>query len=167
MALVNLKSDLAAHRGRFTAHVATDAAKDLTYGKGRAYDRPGQGFSIEPFIKGGINLGGTSTLNSISGGFIRGGALMHAERLIQDTARFGKFLVSSRGITWNAKQLGLQKSNPKVSEPAIGKSNANQRQWNFGINTLAQIVGQGTGLHIKREGISPLDKTGYVNEEGF
>ena len=59
MALVNLKSDLAAHRGRFTAHVATDAAKDLTYGKGRAYDRPGQGFSIEPFIKGGINLGWT------------------------------------------------------------------------------------------------------------
>ena len=161
MALKNLQSNLA------VGDLATTEAADLTYGKGTAYDRPGEGFSNEPFIKGGINLGGTSRVNSITGGFIRGGLLMHAERLLQDTARIGKFLISNRGITWNAKQLGLQKSNPKISEPSFSDSVANQRQWNFGVNTLAQVVGQGTGLHIKREGISPLDKSGYIDEKKF
>lgn len=121
----------------------------------------------EPFIKGGINLGGTSTLNSITGGFIRGGALMHAERLIQDTTRIGKFFVSTRGITFLAKQVALQKSNPKVSEPAFSKSSANHRTYNLGINTLAQVVGQGTGLHVNRQGITPLSKEGYADEEKF
>lgn len=121
----------------------------------------------EPFIKGGINLGGTSTLNSITGGFIRGGILMHAERLIQDTTRIGKFFVSTRGITFLAKQVALQKSNPKVSEPAFSKSSANHRTYNLGINTLAQVVGQGTGLHVNRQGITPLSKEGYADEEKF
>ena len=78
MALRNLKSNLAAR------DLATSSAENLTYGKGRAYDRPNQGFSNEPFIKGGINLGGTTGLNSLTGGFIRGGALMHLERTVQD-----------------------------------------------------------------------------------
>ena len=164
MGLKDLKSNLAA------GELANSSAEDLTYGKGRAYDRPDQGFSMEPFIKGGINIGGTSTLNTITDGFIRGGALMHLERKLQDTARFGKFLITSRGITWNLKQLGLQKSNPKISEPSVKGllgSVANQRQWNFGLNTLAQVIGQGTGLHIKREGLSPLDGEGYIDEENF
>ena len=161
MSLRNLKSNLAAR------DLATEAAENLTYGKGRAYDRPGQGFSLEPFIKGGINLGGTTGFNSLTGGFIRGGILMHTERLLQDTGRFATFLISGRGITWNAKQLGLQKSNPKVSEPAVSISSANQRQWNFGANTLSQIIGQGTGLHVKREGLTPLDKSGYKDEARF
>ena len=161
MGLKNLLSNLAAR------DLATETAKDLTYGKGTAYDRPNQGFSNEPFIKGGINLGGTSTLNSITGGFIRGGILMHAERLIQDTTRIGKFYFSSRGITFLAKQIGLQKSNPKISEPSFSKSPANHRTYNFGVNTLAQIVGQGTGLHVNRQGLTPLAKNGYIDEDKF
>jgi len=164
MALRNLKSDLAA------GDLASEAASDLTYGKGTAYDRPGQGFSNEPFIKGGIDLGGTTSFNAITGGFIRGGALMHAERLLQDTARIGKFLVSNRGITFIAKQVGLQKSNPKISEPSVGGilgSPANHRTYNLGINTLAQVVGQGTGLHVNRQGLGPFAKDGYKDEERF
>ncbi len=164
MALRNLKSDLAA------GDLASDAASDLTYGKGTAYDRPGQGFSNEPFIKGGINLGGTTRFNAITGGFIRGGVLMHTERLLQDTARIGKFLVSNRGITFIAKQIGLQKSNPKISEPSVGGilgSPANHRTYNLGVNTLAQVVGQGTGLHVNRQGLGPFAKDGYKDEERF
>jgi len=164
MALRNLKSDLAA------GDLASNTASDLTYGKGTAYDRPGQGFSNEPFIKGGINLGGTTRFNAITGGFIRGGVLMHTERLLQDTARIGKFLVSNRGITFIAKQIGLQKSNPKISEPSVGGilgSPANHRTYNLGINTLAQVVGQGTGLHINRQGLGPFAKEGYIDEEKF
>jgi len=164
MALKNLKSDLAA------GDLATSAAENLTYGKGTAYDRPGQGFSNEPFIKGGINLGGTSQFNAITGGFIRGGVLMHIERLLQDTTRIGKFLISNRGITFLTKQIGLQKSNPKISEPSVGGilgSPANHRTYNFGINTLAQVVGQGTGLHVNRQGKTPFAKEGYIDEEKF
>ena len=161
MALRDLKSNLAA------GDLASDAAADLTFGKGTAYDRPGQGFSNEPFVKDSIELGGTSRFNAITGGFIRGGVLMHAERLIQDTARIGKFLVSNRGITFIAKQVGLQKSNPKVSEPAFSSSPANHRTYNLGINTLAQVVGQGTGLHVNRQGLTPIAKDGYKDEGKF
>lgn len=161
MALKDLKSDLA------SGDLASKSAENLTYGKGTAYDRPGQGFSLEPFIKGGIDLGGTSNFNTITGGFIRGGILMHTERLLQDTARIGKFLVSNRGITFIAKQVGLQKSNPKVSEPAFSNSPANHRTYNLGINTLAQVVGQGTGLHVNRQGLTPIAKDGYKDEEKF
>ena len=162
--LVNLTSDLAI--GDFRSN--TDAAKSLRYGDGTAYDRPNQGFSQEPFIKGGLDLGGTSTLNKITGGFIRGGALMYAERSIQDSLRVTKFFITSRGITFLSKQVGLQRSNPKISEPnLVGGSPANQRTYNFGVNTLAQVITQGTGAHIKREGATPLSKTGYKDEEGF
>jgi len=95
---------------------------------------------------------------------------MHLERKVQDTARIGKFLLSGRGITFIAKQIGLQKSNPKISKPSINSllgSPANQRTYNFGLNTLAQVIGQGTGLHIKREGTSPLSKSGYQDEDKF
>ena len=161
MALRDLKSNLAA------GDLASDEAADLTFGKGTAYDRPGQGFSNEPFVKDSIELGGTSRFNAITGGFIRGGVLMHAERLIQDTARIGKFLVSNRGITFIAKQVGLQRSNPKVSEPAFSSSPANHRTYNLGINTLAQVVGQGTGLHVNRQGVTPISKDGYKDEGKF
>jgi hypothetical protein len=164
MALRILKSNLAAR------DLATSSAENLTYGKGRAYDRPNQGFSNEPFIKGGINLGGTTGFNSLTGGFIRGGALMHLERTLQDTARIGKFLISGRGITFIAKQIGLQKSNPKISKPSINSllgSPADHRTYNFGINTLAQVIGQGTGLHVNRQGLTPFAKDGYKDEDKF
>jgi hypothetical protein len=149
-----------------------DIAKGLTFGKGRAYDRPHQSFSLEPFVKDNINMGGTSTANLLTDGFIRGGYLMHLERAIQDTERLLTFNLSTRGIAWNLKQLGLQLSNPKISEPSKQSSPfkfspADQRTWNFGLNTIAQIAGQGTGLHVKREGLTPLVKEGYIDEEKF
>ena len=162
MGLIDLKSDLAANR--FGEDVRSEDGNPNTFGEGRAYDRPDKEFSMEPFVKGGIELGGTSVVNTVTGGFIRGGALMHIERLLQDTARFGMFLLSARGVTWSLKELGLHKSNPKISKPSYDRGHANQRTWSFGINTLAQIVGQGTGLHIKKEGASPLAHKGYIDD---
>ena len=161
MGLKDLKSNLAA------GDLATESAENLTYGKGRAYDRPDQGFSDEPFIKGGINLGGDTGFNALTGGFIRGGILKHAERNLEDVARIGKFLITGRGITFLAKQIGLQKTNPKISKPAFPRSNANHRTYNFGVNTLAQVVGQGTGLHVNRQGLTPFAKDGYKDEDKF
>ena len=88
MGLKDLKSNLAA--GEF----ANSSAEDLTYGKGRAYDRPDQGFSQEPFIKKRLNLGGDTGFNSITGGFIRGGILKHADNVLISTRKdFANFEV--------------------------------------------------------------------------
>ena len=60
MALRNLRSDLA------VGDLATPEAAGLTFGEGTAYDRPGQGFSNEPFIKEGLDFGlSDSTFNSV------------------------------------------------------------------------------------------------------
>ena len=165
MALRNLRSDLA------VGDLATPEAAGLTFGEGTAYDRPGQGFSNEPFIKEGLDFGlSDSTFNSVTDAFIRGGAVFGAERRLEDQRRIGRFLITSKGLSFIAKQIGLQKSNPKISEPSLppfSNSSADHRTYNSGINTLAQVVGQGTGLHVNREGRLPTAKNGYIDEERF
>ena len=136
--------------------------KSFQFGKFPAFDRPGLGFSPEPFIKKGLDLGGEdSFLNTITEGFIRGGAVLHTERNLTDVARIAKWGITPKGLAWNAKQLGLQKTNPKISEPGVGTSVANQRTWNLGVNTLASIASVGTGLYIKRDGLFPVGNEGY------
>ena len=154
MALRNLRSDLAA------GDLATPEAAGLTFGQGTAYDRPNQTFSTEPFIKEGLDfLLSDSAINSVTDGFIRGGAVYSTERRIEDGQRIGNFLISGRGIGFLAKQVGLQKSNPKISEPVSNRSDANQRTYNpLGINTLTQVGLQGTGTHLKREGFNVFNK---------
>ena len=165
MALRNLRSDLA------TGDLATPEAADLTFGKGTAYDRPGQRFSNEPFIKEGLDFRlSDSGFNSVTDSFIRGGVVFGAERRLEDQRRIGRFLITSKGLSFIAKQIGLQKSNPKISEPSLPPfsfSPADHRTYNSGINTLAQVVGQGTGLHVNREGRLPTAKDGYIDEERF
>ena len=137
MALKDLKSDL----------------KDLSFGKGTAYDRPGQGFSMEPFIKGGINLGGTSTLNTITDGFIRGGALMHLERKAQDTVRFGKFLITPSfgfGIydAGGGKKLGNNIEFRTTIEISYQLENKNRIGLSFGHISNAGLGDDNPGVEI-------------------
>jgi len=165
MALRDLRSNLA------TGELATPEAAGLTFGKGTAYDRPGQRFSGEPFIKEGLDFRlSDSGFNSVTDAFIRGGAVFSSERRLEDQRRIGNFLISSKGIAFIVKQIGLQKSNPKISEPSLppfSNSSADHRTYNSGVNTLAQVVGQGTGLHVNREGRLPTAKDGYIDEENF
>ena len=162
MALRNLRSNLA------VGDLATPEAAGLTFGKGTAYDRANQEFSREPFIKEGLDFKlSDSTINSVTEGFIRGGAVYSTERRIEDGRRIGRFLITSRGVTFLAKQVGLQKSNPKISEPVSNRSNANQRTYNAGVNTLTQIGLQGTGTHLKREGSNPFNNRGYIDDDSF
>lgn len=140
----------------------------LKFNKGTAYDQPDSGFSSEPFIKSPIQDGFANvgiTFDSLTEGFIRGGAVTHAKRLITDTERITKFLVSPRGLGFLAKQEGLQASNPQIRPGNIVTSpNSNQRTYNLGVNTLAQVVASGTGLHIKREGLLPTSFNGYIDD---
>ena len=152
MALKDLQSDLT----------------NLKFGKDRAYDQPGMGFSDEPFIESPIQGGFADvgiTFNSLTEGFIRGGAVTHAERLATDGERISKFYLSPRGAGFLAKQVGLQASNPQIREGNLFNSpSSNQRTYNLGINTLAQVVASGTGLHIKREGLLPTSFDGYIDD---
>jgi len=148
-----------------------DLQSDLTnleFSKGKAYDQPNMGFSSEPFITTPIQDGFSNvdiTLNSLTGGLIRGGAITHAERQLTDTERITKFMLTPKGLSFIAKQEGLQLSNPKISAPSVSISRANQRTYNLGINTLTQVAASGTGIHIKREGITPLAFEGYADSK--
>ena len=148
--------------------------KSLSFGQGRAFDRPGGGFSNEPFITNPtVDLFAQNPNIQILGdtltdGFIRGGAVTHAERLITDAERIGRFLLTPKGIAFNIKQVGLQKTNPKINQPREtllprNTKKANQRTYNLGINTLASVVSAGTGLRVKREGLLPTKEEGYAD----
>jgi len=169
--------------------------KSLTFGEGKAFDRPNNGFSPEPFIKNSIadaikrnpniiNLPGD--LNSgAPNGLIRGGAVPHLNRQLEDLERITNFLITPKGITFTAKQIGLQRSNPRIDKPSnsvessggiinflssVGSSLigsvANQRTYNLNGNMLAQIAASGTGLHVKREGLLPTATGGYADADG-
>ena len=145
--------------------------KSFKFGQGTTFDRPNGGFSSEPFItsptidilSGNPNL--ETTINTFTDGLIRGGAITHAERLITDGERIGRFLISPKGLAFITKQVGLQLTNPKISRPGRGASRANQRTYNVGVNTLASVVSAGTGLYIKREGLLPTAHAGYAQDE--
>ena len=143
--------------------------KSFKFGQGTAFDRPNQGFSQEPFITNptidilSSNPEAQVTIDNITDGLIRGGAITHAERLITDVERISNFMATPKGLLFLTKQEGLQLSNPKVSAPSVNISRANQRTYNFGVNTLAQIGASGTGIHVKREGILPTAFQGYAD----
>jgi hypothetical protein len=151
--------------------------KSFKFGEGTAFDRPLMGFSKEPFVTNPtVDLFANNPDYQILGdtltdGLIRGGAITHAERLITDAERIGRFLLTPKGIAFNIKQVGLQLTNPKINQPRGtllpgNTKKANQRTYNLGINTLASVVSAGTGLRIKREGWLPTSKEGYDDAIG-
>ena len=155
MALKDLQSDLT----------------NLKFGKDRAYDQPGMGFSDEPFIESPIQGGFADvgiTFNSLSEGFIRGGAATHAARLATDVERISRFYLTPKGVGFITKQESLQLLNPQIRPGSIFNSPAsNQRTYNLGVNTLAQIAASGTGLHVKREGLLATSFNGYIDDLDF
>jgi len=125
-----------------------------------------------PFMKGPLfNLTGEAPpiIDTVTSGLIRGGAVTHAERNLTDVSRISKFLITPKGISFLAKQVGLQLSNPRMDKPMAGfiaSSDANQRTYNAGVNTLASIGTAGTGVYFKREGLIPGTNKGYINATG-
>ena len=112
---------------------------------------------------------------SFDDGLIRGGVVNAGLASLRDTARIGNFLKSPKGLVWVAKQVGLQKSNPKLEQPEDFKtlSNNNTRLYNLGLNTLTQIPITALGGHVIRHGISPVGGVGFLegssrkNIEGY
>ena len=104
----------------------------------------------QPFILSGIQRekGEPQTLGFGSFSFIRGGAVTSTARALIDVARVGQFLLTARGITWVAKQVGMQRSQKygKIFTPG---------------NMLASLGGQHLGLRFDRPDLIPLGKEGW------
>ena len=158
------------------------------FNQGIAFDQLG-GFSDEPYI---TNFN-TDMNSSVPNSLVRGGTSAAINRRLDDVSRITKFLISPKGLAFTARQTGLQLSNPRMdghqfanAGDIIGnvfsgdfsgafdsiKSNivgsvANQRTYNpLNLNLLSQIGAQGTGLHIKREGLLPTATKGYIDADG-
>ena len=128
----------------------TDKVLKTTYNKfNLKEDSHNSSIFKQPFILSGIQRekGEPQTLGFGSFSFIRGGAVTATQRATLDVVRLSQFLLTPRGITWTAKQVGLQRSQKfgKVFTPA---------------NTLTAAGGQNRGLRPDRSGILGLDVSG-------
>jgi hypothetical protein len=70
----------------------------------------------------------------------------------EDSVRISRFLTDfPKGSIFTAKQVGLQKSNPRIETGGL-TSRLNTQTYNLNANLLAQVFEQGTGIHIPRAG---------------
>ena len=132
----------------------------------------GRANSPNPFIKQRLpgveeerSSGLMDVLNDVSDSFVRGGLGTALKRSVTDAQRIGEYLLSANGLAFIAKNVGLQRSNPKLQEGAgfLGRN----RVYNLGINTVAQTLANFSGLHITRQGALPIGRANYKVEQGY
>ncbi len=106
---------------------------------------------------------------SFDDGLIRGGVLNVGISSVRDTARIGKFLLSGKGALFIIKQVGLQKSNPRLEQLQNFRtlSNNNTQLYNLGLNTLTQVPINALGGHIIRHGILPVGGVGFFEGDSL
>ena len=125
----------------------------------------------EPFILRGIQRDDNSDPQRFVGSnspadIPRGGILTAIERAAIDTARMSKFLLTTKGLNFMAKQATLALMNPNregvegtFQQPAI---NANASKVVLPGNLIAQISTGFTGVHIRKHGQLPIDTPGFL-----
>jgi len=162
----------------------SDLRSGLDYPDGGAWgggpvQRP---LMTKPLIDFSGNIG--SAIDTVTDGFIRGGVATGIERRLTDVARIGKYLITPQGISFIAKQVGLQQSNPRMDGHTLSEnkgaggggfidglknmlvgSPANQRTYTP-LTTLASIGTVGTGIYFDREGLIPGKHLGYIDADG-
>ena len=126
-------------------------------------DRPGGGSSKQPFIQQPLP-GVNSDPNAPFPDFLLRDPKNALNDRADDLKRIGKFLLTTEGLLFVAKQELLSLQNPIVpgrpnrSTPISGLYNP--------LLTLAQVGAAGTGLHLERQGLFPIfsntDKYAYV-----
>lgn len=94
----------------------------------------------------------------------RGGILTSVDRVLADTARIGKWMISPKGIAWIAKQLLLANlsGGSHSKRQRLGKISLGQIG-DTGIPMIASVIGNALGLHISRHGIPFLNQTGITS----
>ena len=112
-------------------------------------------FTNQPFIVRGIQRKGKSkpqywgfdtNVASIGDTLIRGGALTQADRITNDTIRLGKWITSSKGISWVTEQIGLGLCNPNVETNDI----IAPTKIHTGVVSLLSLAGNATGAHFAK-----------------
>ena len=159
MPLVDLKTDLTS----------------LKFGKGRTGDRPGGGFSKEPFIKDGYGAGAfsksepldkiiaersTEDLSSTGNDmFIRGGAKV-IPSTARDLKRLGTYFTTTEGLLFIAQQNLLSLSGVRIyggypdAVRLINTAKLNDGVYTP-ISTLAAAAGVAIGGHPNKQGTDP------------
>jgi|11_taG_2_1085331.scaffolds.fasta_scaffold01127_6 hypothetical protein len=136
----------------------TDEVLKTTYNKfNLKEDSYNSSIFKQPFILSGIQKekGEPETLGVGSFSFIKGGAVTATAKAAIDVIRMGQFLLTPRGITWVAKQVGMQRSQK------YGKKFTP-------INLLASLGGQHLGLKFDRPGVQPMgDETWKYDTNGY
>jgi hypothetical protein len=139
--------------------------KNLKFG----HDTPGGGSSGLPYIKPGLPE------DSPAGEYLAGIARTSADFPLrggtystiastEDTIRISRFLNDfPKGPIFTSKQVGLQKSNPKIETGEMG-GRLNTQTYNLNANLLAQVFEQGTGTHINRAGFNTNELTNSQNK---
>jgi hypothetical protein len=148
-------------------------------------DSPGYGDSSQPFIQTPLPSTKAEPFNIDQ---INIAGLLDTKT--DDLKRITKFLKTPSGKKFILNQVGLQLANPQLEKKQqqvasfldnIGfSSNSvvdsidsfldsnptpnNTRIYNGGINTLAQVAVQGSGLHFKRHGLTPLENKSLLYE---
>ena len=124
-------------------------------------DRPFGGSSGLPYIKGGLPEDSPAgeyladLARYSSDGTVRGG-LFSVVSSTEDTIRISRFLNDfPKGLLFTSKQIGLQKSNPKIETETRGDVLNTQVYSNS--NLLAQVALQGNGQHVPRPGFNTND----------
>jgi len=120
----------------------------------------------------GLTSGGEGvleTINSVSSGLIRGGAISAGIHSATDALRLAQFGIDlEKGIPFIAKQVGLQLSNVKMEAPSKSASLLNNnRIYNLGVNTIAQAGVNAFGLHFRRHGLLPSPSEGQNDDTGY
>ena len=125
----------------------------------------------EPFILRGIQRDDNSDPQRFVGSdspadVPRGGLLTATERAAIDTARISKFLLTTRGLNFLAKQSTLALMNPNregvEGTPQTPPVNANSSKVVLPGNLMAQIATGYTGVHIRKHGQLPFDTPGFL-----
>ena len=117
-------------------------------------------------------LGVGGAIDAITEVGVRGGLVTALKRSVIDSLRIGEFLLSAKGLGFIAKNVGLQRTNPKLQEGPganllgldLGGPN---RIYNLGVNTLAQTLVNFGGLHVNRAGLLPIGAKNYEVEQGY
>jgi hypothetical protein len=116
-------------------------------------DLPGGGSSNQPFIKKNLPPVLSDPITDWPDFLVRDPKSFFTTRT-EDVERIGKFLLSPKGLLFTAKQELLSLQNPIVpgrpnrSTPVAGLY--------FPYMTLGQVAVEGTGLHIEKQGASPI-----------
>lgn len=116
-------------------------------------DLPGGGSSKQPFIKKKLPSVLSDPTVDWPDFLVRDPKSFFDTRL-DDVERIGKFLLTPEGLLFTAKQELLSLQNPIVpgrpnrSTPVAGLY--------YPYMTLGQVAAQGTGLHIEKQGASPI-----------